>query len=238
MVQNVQTLLFHEGHEKYFMDDKHVEQGHPNYTALTRKQVDELEQQLKAFKNTWPTVNIVTQQYFSAKAQDRIEDYMMLKEIEKDIWVQPWEQLIEILKMMYPETIIAKRDAMAKAKVEIINFLMKNIHTTDAWYVWTETAIRPIMEQELTLLTAVRSILIECQIPRDQHKEVMAGRTGIGPECVKAFVNKLRSVNSKWVDSLNIEIRIKMDKIKPNPLTISELQAVVGRRSRITKRCD
>ena len=115
-VQNVQTLLFHEEKEKYFMDDKHVEEGHPSYTVLTRKHVDDLEQQFKAFKTTWPAVSIVTQQYFSAKAQDRIEDYMMLKDIDKDIWVQPWEQLIEVLKLMFPETVIEKKRCYGKSQ--------------------------------------------------------------------------------------------------------------------------
>ena len=62
--------MFHGGQEKYFMDDRHFDQGNPNYTVLTRKHADEFEQQLRTFQTMWPTVNIATQQYFSAKAQD------------------------------------------------------------------------------------------------------------------------------------------------------------------------
>ena len=57
---------------------------------------------------------------------------MMFKYIDKNLWAEPWPETIKVLKMMYPETVIAKRDAMVKAKVDFINFMTQNIHTGEA----------------------------------------------------------------------------------------------------------
>ena len=62
----------------------------------------------------------------------------------------------------------------------------------------------------------------------------MTATNSMGAECVKAFINKLRSVNTKWSDSLLEELHTKMgltpDNTVPKHLSLTDLQAVVAKK--------
>ena len=100
-VQNVTALTFH-GNEKYFMDDKHVDDP----KLLTRAHVDALEQQLIQHQEMWKNVPISMIGYFSPKAQDHEEEFMNLTRTGDSFRAKKWDELILVLKAMNPESVI------------------------------------------------------------------------------------------------------------------------------------
>ena len=55
----------------------------------------------------------------------------------------------------------------------------------------------------------------------------------MGSECVKAFINKVRAVNTQWVDALVKDLQDRAEQIrdtKPNQLSLKDLQSVVAKK--------
>ena len=131
-VHNLPILTFHEKNEKLFMDDKHIDALHPQHVPLTSADVENLHTQLRQFASTWPQVRITFQQYFSPRAQANVEDYILIKRIkveQGDIWKSEWPELIRVLRQMFPESVVSKKDFISKSKIALTEYMINDIDT-------------------------------------------------------------------------------------------------------------
>ena len=220
-VQNVTALTFH-GNEKYFMDDKHVDDP----KLLTRAHVDALEQQLIQHQEMWKNVPISMIGYFSPKAQDHVEDFMNLTRMGDSFRAKKWDELIlrVVLKAMYPESVIIQADANKKARIAITKFMLLDIQKPTSWHKWQKN--EPVLEQQMKLMRHARSLFTAAGIAREDIKGLYDGVLGI--EVAKAFVAKLKTQNTSWDMDLHQRITDFMTANPQEPFGLSALQRIVA----------
>ena len=229
-VHNLPVITFHDKNEKLFMDDKHIDASHPQHVPITRTDVENLHTQLRQFSSTWPQVNITFQQYFSPRAQSNVEDYILIKKIKinQDIWKCDWLELIKVLRQMYPESNVTTKDFITKSKIALTEYMLNDIDSAKAWHVWKPSHIESLLSQQMNMVNRARKIFDETGVPREQHMEFLKNPTIIGNDCIKAFVNKLRTRNRSWDDDLYQLIQQEIERTKPEPFSLLDLQRIVA----------
>ena len=129
---------------------------------------------------------------------------------------------------MYPNSVVTTKDFISKSKIALTEYMLKDIDSTKAWHVWKPSNTESMLSQQMNMVNKARKIFEENAVPRDQHMKFLTDPTIIGSECIKAFLNKLRTRNRSWDDALYRLIQEEIEKSKPEPFSLLDLQRVVG----------
>jgi hypothetical protein len=132
---------------------------------------------------------------------------------------------------MYPESNVTKADYTARAKIALIDYMVKGMDNAQSWYKWRDTTEQTLLTQQMNLIIAARRIFTDEGVPRDQHQEFLKNPTIIGTDCIKSFTNKLRTRNTPWDLSLLDMIQEKINTIKPVPINLLDLQKSSGQQN-------
>jgi hypothetical protein len=129
---------------------------------------------------------------------------------------------------MYPESNVTTKDFITKSKIALTEYMLNDIDSPRAWHVWKPLNTESLLSQQMNMVNKARKIFDETGVPREQHNEFLKNPTIIGNDCIKAFVNKLRTRNKAWDDYLYQMIQQAMERKKPQPLSLLDVQRIVA----------
>ena len=87
-----------------------------------------------------------------------------------------------VLRKMYPESTVTKDDFTLRAKIALIDYMVKGLESDTAWHKWRNPMEETLLTQQMRLIVKARKIFTDEGVPRDQHQEFIKNPAIIGSD--------------------------------------------------------